>query len=131
MSPGINFDPSAASLQRAELRVSPTPGMRLLNRLSATRNSNTAGDVAPAGNSAAEEARAAVVRAHPSAAAGDMLDTLPDEESARRPGDPEKKKIDLPLIHSRLEVQLLCNTRKARAAYNTEDARRPQVDIRV
>ncbi len=132
MSPGISFDTSTVSLQRTEARPAIASNVRLLNRLSGTRNANAAAEVAPAGSSKAEGPRPAVVKAHPSAAAGDMLESLPDEESARKQREVEKKKIEMPMIDSRLEVQLLSQVREAaKSAYKGAASQSPKVDIRV
>lgn len=131
MSPGISFDPSAVSVQRADPRSSAAPGPRLLNRLTGARNAHVAGEVAPAGSSAPEGPRPAVVKAHPSTAAGDMLESLPDQQSGRRQPEEVKKKLELPFIHSRLEIQLLSDVKKASSAYSSGNSHHHQVDIRV
>jgi hypothetical protein len=105
----------------------------LLNRLSGIRNPNTTSETVAAGHSTPAESRATVVKAQPGSSAGDLLETLPDLEAARKQQEQEKeKKIDLPLIHSRLEVQLLPEAQKAaREAYDPSPDPLPKVDIRV
>ncbi len=126
----IGFDPSTAGPERTELRPSGANGVRLLNRLSGIRNPNGAGEVAPAGSSAMEEPRPAVVKAHPPASSGDMLESLPDQATARKEQE-EEKKLQLDMIRSRLELQFRSDMLKARSAYDNETPRRPQLDIRV
>ncbi len=131
MPPSVNLDPSAYASQRGELRPSAV-AVRLLNRLSGTRNPEVAGGVAPAGTSAAEEPRPNVARADPSASSGDLLETLPDLEFARKQQESQKaKQIELPVIDSRLEVQLSSQSRRQRVPYEGEAEVRPRLDIRV
>ncbi len=129
MSPNISFDPAIASLARTEARPSGTNSVRLLNRLSGTRNPNVAGDVAPVGSSAVEEPSPAVAKAHPSASAGDMLESLPDQDSARNPTE-EEKRLEL-AIRSRIELKFRSDAQKARSAYDGGSAQQPRLDIRV
>lgn len=129
MSSSVSFDPSTMSSQRATLRSTPATGSRLLNRLTGIRNSESAGGPAPTGPSEAEEPRATVIRAHPSASSGDMLETLPDVELAHKQHKDGEKKVPLSLIPSRLEIQLLSTSREAQATHNAEEVNLPHLDI--
>jgi hypothetical protein len=131
MASSVTFDPSITSSQRATLRSTPAAGSRLLNRLTGIRNSESAGGPAPTGPSEAEEPRSSVVRAHPSASSGDLLETLPDVELAHKQNKDGEKKVPLSLIPSRLEIRFLSNTRKAQTPYDAEELNLPHLDIRV
>jgi hypothetical protein len=133
MSPSVSLESSVTNrLPRTEARTVPT-SIRLLNRLSGIRNPSSTGETAAAGHSAPVEPRATVVKAQPGSSTGDLLETLPDLEAARKQQEQAKeKRIDLPLIHSRLEVQLLPEAqRAAREAYDPSPTTLSKVDIRV
>jgi hypothetical protein len=59
-----------------------------------------------------------------------MLESLPDQASARK-GQEGEKKIDLAMIRSRLELRFRSDLRKAQSAYDSETPQQPRLDIRV
>jgi hypothetical protein len=131
MSSSVTFDPSTINIQRDATRSSSTTGSRLLNRLAGIRNSESADGPAPTGPSEADGLRPGVARAQPSASSGDLLETLPDVELKHKQHKEEEKKTPLKLIPSRIEMQLLSNTRKANSPYDAQEPQLPQLDIRV
>lgn len=126
MSSSVTIDPSTNSSQGP----SSAATRRLLTRLTGVRNPVTAGGVDPAGKSSADIPVPSVAQVHNSSSSGDMLETLPEFSTARKPKE-EVKKITVPDIPSRIEIELLVNFRKEHSSYNTEVSPPPQLDIRV
>jgi len=60
-----------------------------------------------------------------------MFETLPDVELTHKQHRDGEKKVPLSLIPSRIEIQLLSNTRKAQTPYDAEELNLPHLDIRV